>query len=156
MKDGPAYICVDFDLDSYDVTLCREARQEDEVGGIEQQTHTTLVIKWGRELRAADDRSVKTSDGDHLSDLQRTAMIKLITLVNTEGLEIPSEVGAPQGMCGTQIERWFERLSRGRALGERGQSEANFKKLLLALQAKRQIEVHEPWVWVPLTVNSGA
>jgi len=42
------------------------------------------------------------------------------------------------------------RLSRGRVLGERGQSEANFKKLLTRLQAKRQIEVFEPWVWIPL------
>jgi hypothetical protein len=155
MKDGPAYICVDFDLDTYDVTLSKRDVQEDGAEVVERQTHTTLVIKWGQEVRPIDAALKGGGDGERLSDLQRTALIKLITLINTEGAEIPPGLGAPVGMRGIHIERWFERLSRGRALGERGQSEANFKKLLMALQAKHQIEVHEPWVWVPLAANSG-
>jgi hypothetical protein len=154
MKDGPAYLCVDFDLDTYDVTLSKKDTQEDDTGTIEEQTHTTLVIKWGREIRPADEKGSR-GGGDHLSDLQRTALIKLITLINTEGAEVPAGHGAPTGMRGIHIERWFERLSRGRVLGERGQSEANFKKLLVALQAKHQIEVHEPWVWVPIDPKAG-
>ena len=59
-------------------------------------------------------------------------------------------------MRGVHIERWFQRLSRGRVLGERGQSEANFKKLLTALQARHQIEVNEPWVWVPIDPKGAA
>jgi len=83
-------------------------------------------------------------------------MIKLITLINDEGAEIPAGCGAPAGMRGIRIDRWFERLSRGRILGDRGQSEGNFKKLVTALEAKRQIEVFEPWVWVPLDPKAGA
>jgi len=83
-------------------------------------------------------------------------MIKLITLINGEGAEVPSVCGAAAGIRGVHVERWFERLSRGRVLGERGQSEANFKKLLTALQAKHQIEVFDPWVWIPLDPKAGA
>jgi AAA domain len=155
MKDGPAYICVDFDLDTYDVTLSKRDVQEDGAEVVERQTHTTLVIKWGQEVRPIDAASKGSQDGERLSDLQRTALIKLITLINTEGAEIPPGLGAPAGMRGIHIERWFERLSRGRVLGDRGQSEANFKKLLMALQAKHQIEVHEPWVWVPIDPKTG-
>jgi hypothetical protein len=154
MKDGPAFICVDFDLDTYDVILSKQDTQEDGTGVIQQQTHTTLVIKWGREVRPMDGGARDRESGDRLSDLQRTALIKLITLINTEGGEIPFGL-APPGMRGVHIERWFERLSRGRVLGERGQSEANFKKLLVALQARHQIEVHEPWVWVALDTKMG-
>jgi hypothetical protein len=156
MKDGPAYVCVDFDLDTYDVTLSKKEMQEDGTGVIEQQTHTTLVIKWGREVRPVDATASKEMGGDHLTELQRTAMIKLITLINGEGVEIPAGQGAPKGIRGIMVERWFERLSRGRVLGERGQSEANFKKLLTALQAKHQIEVFDPWVWIPLDPKAGA
>jgi hypothetical protein len=155
MKDGPAYICVDFDLDTYDVTLSKRDVQEDGAEVVERQTHTTLVIKWGQEVRPIDATSKGGQDGERLSDLQRTALIKLITLINTEGAEIPPGLGAPVGMRGIHIERWFERLSRGRVLGERGQSEAKFKKLLMALQAKHQIEVHEPWVWAPIAPKTG-
>ena len=98
--------------------------------------------------------SARSADGDHLSELQRTAMIKLITLINAEGDPLPAECGTPSGLRGITISRWYERLSRGRVLGDRGQSEANFKKLTTALQAKRQVEMLEPWVWVPLAVNS--
>ena len=90
-----------------------------------------------------------------MSELQRTAMIKLITLINAEGDPLPAECGAPAGLRGIAISRWFERLSRGRVLGERGQSEANFKKLTTALQSKRQIEMLEPWVWVPIDPKTG-
>jgi hypothetical protein len=154
MKDGPAYICVDFDLDTYDVTLNRKEKREDGTEVIEQQSYTTLAIKWGLEVRPMDAASARES-GNHLTELQRTAMIKLITLINDEGAEIPMAHGAPRGMRGVRIGRWFERLSRGRILGDRGQGEANFKKLLTALQAKRQIEVFEPWVWVPLDPKAG-
>jgi hypothetical protein len=156
MKDGPAYICVDFDLDTYDVTLSKEEVREDGTGAIQEQIHTTLVIKWGREVRAVDAAAGKEVDGDHLTELQRTAVIKLITLINGEGAEIPSGCGAATGARGIRVERWFERLSRGRVLGDRGQSEANFKKLVTALQAKRRIEVFDPWVWIPLDPNAGA
>jgi hypothetical protein len=156
MKDGPAYICVDFDLDTYDVTLSKKETQEDGTGIIEQQTNTTLVIKWGREVRPVDAAAGKEAGGDHLTELQRTSMIKLITLINDEGVAIPSGCGAAAGIRGVHVERWFERLSRGRVLGERGQSEANFKKLLTALQAKHQLEVFDPWVWVPLDPKAGA
>jgi hypothetical protein len=154
MKDGQAYICVDFDLDTYDVALSKKEVQEDGTGVIEQQTHTTLVIKWGHEVRPIDASAGRT-DGDHLTELQRSSVIKLITLINSEGVEIPQGFGAAPGICGIRIERWFERLSKGRVLGERGQSEANFKKLITALQAKRQIEVFEPWVWVPIDPKVG-
>ena len=156
MKDGPAYVCVDFDLDTYDVTLSKKETREDGTGVIEQQTNTTLVIKWGREVRPVDAASGRETSGDHLTELQRTSMIKLITLINGEGAEVPSVCGAAAGIRGVHVERWFERLSRGRVLGERGQSEANFKKLLTALQAKHQIEVFDPWVWIPLDPKAGA
>jgi hypothetical protein len=41
-------------------------------------------------------------------------------------------------------------------LGDRGQGEANFKKLITALQAKHQIEVFDPWVWIPLDPKARA
>jgi hypothetical protein len=41
------------------------------------------------------------------------------------------------------------RLSRSRTF-ERGQSEREFKKLMLRLQSKRRIEVLDDWVWIPL------
>ena len=153
MKDGPAYVCVDFDLDTYDVTLSKKETQEDGTGVIEQQTHTTLVIKWGQEVRPLDGSGRDRESGDRLSDRPDQAHHALI---NTEGAEIPSGEGAPAGMRGVHIERWFQRLSRGRVLGERGQSEANFKKLLTALQARHQIEVNEPWVWVPIDPKGAA
>jgi hypothetical protein len=128
MKDGQAYICVDFNLDTYDVTLSKKEIKDDGTINVEEQTHTTLVIKWDREIRPIDSSAARNADGDHLSDLQRTAMIKLITLINDEGELLPAECNAPAGMRGVSIARWFERLSRGRLLGERGQSEANFKR----------------------------
>jgi hypothetical protein len=136
------------------VTLSKKEVRDDGTVNVEQQTHTTLVIDWGREIRPIDASSARNADGDHLSELQRTAMIKLITLINAEGDSLPAECGGPAGLRGVTISRWFERLSRGRVLGDRGQSEANFKKLTTALQAKRQIEMLEPWVWVPLAVSS--
>jgi hypothetical protein len=156
MKDGPAYVCVDFDLDTYDVTVSKKETREDGTGVIEQQTYTTLIIKWGREVRPVDASASRETGGDHLTELQRTSLIKLITLINSEGAEIPPRQGAPKGMRGITITRWFERLSRGRVLGDRGQSEANFKKLLTGLQARRQIEVFDPWVWIPLDPKAEA
>jgi hypothetical protein len=41
------------------------------------------------------------------------------------------------------------RLSRGRTF-ERGQSDREFKKLMLRLRSKRRIEVLDDWVWIPL------
>jgi hypothetical protein len=155
MKDGPAYVCVDFDLDTYDVTLSRKELQEDGTGIIEQQTHTTLVIKWGREVRPVDATASREMGGDHLTELQRTAVIKLITLINNEGVEISSECGASPGARGTRVDRLFERLSKGRLLGDRGQSEANFKKLITALQAKHQVEDFDPWIWIALDPKAG-
>jgi hypothetical protein len=154
MKDGQAYICVDFNLDTYDVTLRQKEINDDGTVNVEEQTHTTLVINWNREIRPIDSTAARNADGDHLSELQRTAMIKLITLINNEGELLSNDCNAPAGLRGVTVTRWYERLSRGRVLGERGQSEANFKKLVTALQAKRQIEVFEPWVWVPLAVNT--
>jgi hypothetical protein len=155
MKDGQGYICVDFSLDTYDVILSKKEVRDDGTVNVEQQTHQTLVIDWGHEIRPIDASSARNADGDHLSELQRTAMIKLITLINAEGDPLPAECGAPAGLRGIAISRWFERLSRGRVLGERGQSEANFKKLTTALQSKRQIEMLEPWVWVPIDPKTG-
>jgi hypothetical protein len=117
MKDGPAYVCVDFDLDTYDVTLSRKELQEDGTGIIEQQTHTTLVIKWGREVRPVDATASREMGGDHLTELQRTAVIKLITLINNEGVEISSECGASPGARGIRVDRFgafWETAARAR------------------------------------------
>jgi len=156
MKDGPAYICVDFDLDTFEAQLSTKQTQDDGSVVIEPQTQTTLVIKWGREVRPVDAAAGKGTSGDNLTELQRTALIKLVTLINEVGIEVPDGAGAPKGMHGISVERWFQRLSKGRVLGERGQSEANFKKLITALQARRQIEVFDPWVWVPLDPKASA
>jgi hypothetical protein len=150
MKDGPSYICVDFDLDTYEPTLSRVEIQEDGTEVITPQTQSTLVITWGSEVRPVDVSASKDGGGDTLTELQRTAIIRLITLINNEGAEIPPGHGAPKGLRGIMIDRWYERLLKGRALGGQGQGEANFRKLLMALQAKHQIEVFEPWVWIPL------
>ena len=155
MKDGPAYVCVDFDLDTHDVTVSKKEMQDDGTEVVKPQSYTTLVINWGVEVRSVDASVGKEADGDHLTDLQRASVIKLATLINREGSEIPPGLGAPEGLRGVTIGRWYEHLSRARVLGDRGQSEANFKKLITALQAKRQIEVSDPWVWVPLDPKAG-
>jgi hypothetical protein len=155
MKDGPAYICVDFDLDTHEVTVSQRETQEDGTETIRPQSQTTLVITWGKEARPVDVSASKDGGGDALTELQRTAIIRLITLTNDEGVEIPPGHGAPKGLRGIMIDRWYERLLKGRALGGSGQGEANFRKLLMALQAKHEIEVFEPWVWIPLAGANG-
>jgi hypothetical protein len=137
------------------VTVSKKEMQEDGTEVVKQQAYTTLVINWGTEVRSVDASVGKEADGDHLTDLQRASLIKLAILINKEGAEIPPGLGAPEGLHGVTIGPWYEHLGRARVLGDRGQSEANFKKLVTALQAKRQIEVSDPWVWIPLDPKAG-
>jgi len=84
-----------------------------------------------------------------LTELEEASLAKLIDMINDEGVELPTECRAPAGLRGVNVEGWFVRLSRSRTFG-RGQSDREFKKLMVRLQSKRRIEVWDDWVWIPL------
>src|SRR6516165_10369064 len=144
MREGHDGLAINFK--AADVVV--EYSQKTLDGKIETVKAKTLAIEWGSDLVPVDAVSSDPAERD-LTELEEASLGKLIDMINDEGVELPTECRAPAGLRGVNVDRWSMRLSRSRTF-ERGQSEREFKKLMLRLQSKRRIEVWDDWVWIPL------
>jgi AAA domain/Bifunctional DNA primase/polymerase, N-terminal len=144
MREGRDGLAINFKAADVEV----EYSQKTLDGKIETVKAKTLAIEWGSDLVPVDAVSSDPGERD-LTELEEASLAKLIDMINDEGVELPTECRAPAGLRGVNVDRWFVRLSRSRTF-ERGQSDREFKKLMLRLRSKRRIEVLDDWVWIPL------
>jgi hypothetical protein len=144
MREGRDGLAINFKAADVEVEYLQKTLD----GKIETVKAKTLAIEWGSDLVPVDALSSDPGERD-LTELEEASLVKLIDMINDEGVELPTECRAPAGLRGVNVDRWSTRLSRSRTF-ERGQSEREFKKLMVRLQSKRRIEVLDDWVWIPL------
>jgi hypothetical protein len=147
MREGRDGLAINFKAADVEV----EYSQKTLDGKIETVKAKTLAIEWDSDLVPVDAVSSDPGERD-LTELEEASLAKLIDMINVEGVELPPECQAPAGLQGVNVDRWSMRLSRSRTF-ERGQSDREFKKLMLRLRSKRRIEVLDDWVWIPLVAG---
>jgi hypothetical protein len=149
MKNGKSEIGIKFHMEHSSVPYSFEAKS-DEGTEIRLANADTLAVCFDGEVcPMADMRADDAADPTNLNDLDEVALTKLNGAINEIGQPLPPEFPGAHGMRGIHVDRWYERLAKGRVFSP-GRAELEFKKLCLRLQRKGFLGVHENWVWIPL------
>jgi Mrp family chromosome partitioning ATPase len=106
---------------------------------------TVPAIQW--EGPCAEEGNTNSHDPG-MSTEQLLALRYLNRCIAKDGKELPKGLAAP-GIRGVGLETWREALVAAAVLGE-DKPRNRWGRILKSLQQRGLIEVHQPWVWIPL------
>jgi hypothetical protein len=103
---------------------------------------TTLVMEWGDE----DGTDACKKPERPLTEEQRLALRMLNECLAKEGEVLPPGLDVA-GIRGVKVKAWAEAMAASQVLEDRPRNA--WSRLKTALQARGEIKIHDPWVWVP-------
>jgi hypothetical protein len=144
MRNGRSGVAIGFQMRDQEVTV-QQIVEVDGVKGMEVHTAKTLVVCWEDEMHP-----VGVSGGDTgPSDLERRALAVLNDMISHHGVPLPPACEAPAGLQGVLLEAWGKKLVSKRILEGKNVT-AQFTRLRNTLMDRKEIDVGEDHVWVPL------
>jgi hypothetical protein len=106
----------------------------------------TLRVEWCGKMTADP---MGDEEEDDVGGQESRALGVLNEMVLRHGVSLPVGCEAGAGMCGVELEAWRNKLISKQVVEGKNQP-AQFTKLRNSLLAKKQIDVGEGYVWVPL------
>jgi hypothetical protein len=153
MRNGRSGVAVGFQMKDKTVTLDQVVQNENGDKIVIPCTGQTLVIDWDTELRPVEEGN--SSGGNEVSKQQRRALTVLREMtLGQAGVELPQECGACPGLRGVKLESWRIRHI-DKTIIEGRNTRAAFSQLKNDLMDRKEIEVSQGYVWMPLPSPDG-
>jgi hypothetical protein len=140
MKDSEDGLGVSFHMERYPTEIDQHVRTDDGTVRVERAIHETLVVVFEGEVKPVN--TIKAG-GDELSERDKMVFNKLVSMINTEGRELPPECEAVKGLRGVSLLRLREKVIKNPSFAAKGRASATFQKAIDSLVAKQKIDGHE-------------